>query len=48
MGMRATVIQYYINVRTQKKEKGRTKLDEEKFGTDLRFSDMVRCSMWPG
>ena len=29
MGIRATVIQYYINIRTPKKEKGRTKLEQE-------------------
>ena len=29
MGMRATVKQYFNIVRTQKKEKGRTKLEQE-------------------
>ena len=29
MEMRATVIQYYINVRRRKKVKGRTKIEQE-------------------
>ena len=37
MGMRATVIQYYINVRTPKKEKGRTKLEQEQIWNGFKM-----------
>ena len=37
MGMRATVIQYSINVRTPKKEKGRTKLEQEQIWNGFKM-----------
>ena len=37
MGMRATVIHYSINVRTPKKEKGRTKIEQEQIWNGFKM-----------
>ena len=37
MGMRVTVIQYSINVRTPKKEKDRTKLEQEQIWNGFKM-----------
>ena len=37
MGMRATVIQYSINVSTRKKEEGRTKLEQEQIWNGFKM-----------